>query len=136
MFSAAAISLSGMSAQVDRLDMVASNLANQGSLGALPGPNGAIPAGQTGAYQAGTVGTTALPGGGVAATARPYQPAVLAQYDPTAPYANAQGMIGVPNVSVDQEVTTMADASNAYRANLSAFKASDNLTRQALNLTA
>jgi flagellar basal-body rod protein FlgC len=128
--SASSIALSGLSVQFDRVGTAASNLANQSSAGALPGASG--PA----AYQAQTVDLSSAPGGGVTATNRPSSPAVLAQYDPTAPYANAQGLVGVPNVNVDREVTTLADASNAYRANLAAFKTADQLTQQALNLTA
>jgi flagellar basal-body rod protein FlgC len=136
MIASAAVALSGMLAQTDRVAGAAANLANQRSLGALPGANGTVAAGQPAAYQPVTTQLTSGPGGTVSAAARPTVPGVLAQYDPTAPYANGQGMVGVPNINADQEVSTLMDARNAYRANLKAFKVADDLTREALNLTA
>ena len=111
MIASAAIALSGALAQSDRVAVAASNLANQRSTGALPVAGGAPPAGKTAAYQPLTTATVAQPGGGVITGFRPVAPAVLPESDPTSPNANAQGLVAV-------------------------LKVTDEMRRQALNLTA
>ena len=136
MIAAAAISLSGALAQSDRVAAAASNLANQRSIGALPTAGGAVPAGKTAAYQPVTVSTVAQAGGGAVSGFRPVSPAVLPEYDPSSADANGQGMVAAPNVDAGREILTLTSASNAYKANLAVVKATDQMQREALNLTA
>ena len=136
MIAATAIALSGALAQSDRVAVAASNLANQRSTGALPAADGSLPAGKTAAYQPLSAGTVARAGGGVVTGYRPVSPAVLPLSDPGSPNANAQGLVAAPNVDSGREILTLTSASNAYKANLAVFKATDEMQREVLNLTA
>ncbi len=129
--------LSGALAQSTRLSGVASNLANQSSVGALPGPGGAIPAGQPAAYQPVNTSTTSQgAAGGVRAVTNLVNPAAVAVSDPSSPYANAQGMVASPNVDASRETVNMIDARRAYSTNLAVLRTQDKMAREALNLTA
>ncbi len=136
MIAAAAIALSGALAQSDRVTVAASNLANQRSTGALPAADGTLPAGKTAAYQPIAATTVAQAGGGAVTGYRPVAPAVLAEADPSSPNADGQGLVAAPNVDTGREILTLTSASNAYKANLAVFKTTDEMQREALNLTA
>ena len=128
MIAPIATALSGALAQSARVDAAAANLANQQSAGALSG--------QPAAYRAVSVGTTAQAGGGVAAVTRSVTPATRPAYDPSASYADARGMVDTPNVDSGQELLTLMSADLAYKTNLKVVRTADEMTRQALNLTA
>ncbi len=132
MVDALSIALSGLMAQNQRLATSASNIANAGTMGALPTPQ--APA--TTVYKPLTVNYTALPGGGVQSTvtANPngYSPA----YDPTNPYANNQGMVAAPNVSISQEMVNLILAKTLYKANIDVIKTQDSMTNNLLNTIA
>ena len=136
MIASAAIALSGALAQSDRVAVAASNLANQRSTGALPAADGSRPAGQSAAYRPVAASTVARAGGGAVTGYRPVSPPVLAESDPSSPAANAQGLIAAPNVDSGREILTLTTASNAYKANLAVFRTTDEMQREALNLTA
>ena len=136
MIGSAAIALSGALAQSGRVAVAATNLANQRSTGALPAADGTLPAGKSAAYQPQAATTVAQAGGGAVTGSRPVSPAVLAEYDPASADANAQGLIAAPNVDTPRDLLTLTSAGNAYKASLAVFKATDEMQRQALNLTA
>jgi flagellar basal-body rod protein FlgC len=141
MMSSISLALGGISAQTRRLDASASNTANQLSAGALPDASGAVPAGMPQAYRpvdvAQSAQATANGGpGGTRATFTSVSPAILPQYSPDSPFANADGMIGVPNVDEGQETVRRMTASRAYGANLAVMQASDEMTRTVLNAKA
>ena len=75
-------------------------------------------------------------GGGAVTGYRPVAPAVLAEADPSSPNADGQGLVAAPNVDTGREILTLTSASNAYKANLAVFKTTDEMQREALNLTA
>ena len=136
MIGAATIALSGALAQSDRVLAAASNLANQRSTGALPAADGKAPTGKSPAYQPVGATTVAQPGGGAITGYRPITPAVLPGYDPASPNANEQGLVAVPNVDSGQEILSLSTARTAYKTNLAVLRATDQMQREALNLTA
>lgn len=105
------IAASGMAAAMNSLTASASNLANAQNAG---------PVGS--AYQPAVVIQTSMSDGTVSARIiRP--PNYLLAYSPALPFANAQGMVAVPNVDQVVETVNQISASLAFRANLKVFKA-------------
>jgi len=116
MSSAISIALSGLNAATQRLNASASNIANISTAGSLDDP-------QNGPYEAVTTTSKTLDNGGVRAdivtTNQPFIPA----YDPDSPFANAQGLIGVPAVDLATEAVNAILAELAYKANLEVIDA-------------
>jgi flagellar basal-body rod protein FlgC len=123
MINAMSISISGLTASAARLSASASNVANARTTGALPGnaapgapaPYAPVDVVQTSLGESGGVA-------GVAATYVPRTPAYVAAYDPGEPFADARGMVGVPNVDLAQEALSQIAAAMSFRANLAALK--------------
>jgi flagellar basal-body rod protein FlgC len=55
-------------------------------------------------------------------------------YDPSHPDADDDGYVTYPNVNTVTEMTNLIDASNAYKANTTAFQASKTIAQQGLQL--
>jgi flagellar basal-body rod protein FlgC len=116
MSSISAIALSGMTAALQRLTAAASNIANAHSNGPLPGaPNSA---GYPPAYSPIEVVQSPVLGGGVLARIVPSPTAPVAIYDPSAPYADSQGMVAAPDVDVAAELLDLVTARYDFAANL------------------
>jgi flagellar basal-body rod protein FlgC len=105
---------SAMTAQSQRLNVVASNLANADSVTSSNGQ----------AYRAKQVVFSELAfggatGNGVKVTGVIEDPAPGKQvYDPKHPLADAQGYVAMPNVSVVEEMVNMIAAARAYQNNV------------------
>ena len=54
-------------------------------------------------------------------------------YDPSAPFANLQGMVAAPNVDPVAETVKQISASAAFRANLAVFEAADRNAKSLLD---
>jgi flagellar basal-body rod protein FlgC len=131
--------LSGMQAASLHLTASANNIANINSNGALPSlsrtaPNAPQP------YQPVTVEQTSEPGangsGGVTvATVRNASPGYMALYDPTASFANAQGMVAAPNVDPQNEMVNIATAKQDFVINAKVAHSIDNLVRKLFDLS-
>jgi len=79
-------------------------------------------------------GTTPVPTGTqVSEVARDPSPPRLV-YDPTHPDANEQGYVAKPNINVITEMVDMISASRAYEANLTALNANKDMSRKALEI--
>ncbi|HWC63617.1 MAG TPA: flagellar basal body rod C-terminal domain-containing protein [Rhizomicrobium sp.] len=138
MTSALGIAVSGMAAASLRLVASASNVANMESDGPVPqaGPQQPVPQTPGSVYQPLTVTQSPLPGGGVTAALAPALPSYSLLYNPTAPNADAQGMVAAPNVDLAQEVVNQLSASIAYKANIHALKAADSALKTLLDAIA
>jgi len=55
-------------------------------------------------------------------------------FDPTHPDANAEGYVKVPNISVVTEMIDMMSASRAYEANVTALNSAKNMIKKALEI--
>jgi flagellar basal-body rod protein FlgC len=123
------VSGSAMSAQAQRLNTVASNLANADSAASATG----------GAYRAKQVVFEAVQTGGAGTAVRVQQviedPSPLKQlYDPKHPMANDKGYVEMPNVNVVDEMVNMLSASRAYQTNVETMNAAKALLNKTLTL--
>ncbi|MBB1089899.1 flagellar biosynthesis protein FlgC [Rhodopseudomonas palustris] len=136
MTSIASIVVSGMNAATRRLEVSASNVANQQSTGALPAANGAVPAGAPQAYRPLQVNQTAVAGGGTQTTVSATSQGPVAISDPQAPFANQDGQVAAPNVDLAQEFIGQLVARYSYTANLASLKADRDMSKALLDATA
>lgn len=121
---------SGMAAQSQRLNVVASNLANADSTTSANGQP----------YKAKQVVFSAVPVDG--ATAQGVKVAAVVEdnspmkmvYDPKHPMADAQGYVAMPNVNVVDEMVNMISASRAYQNNVDVMNASKTLLLKTLTI--
>ncbi len=121
---------SGMAAQSQRLNAVASNLANADSTTSADG----IP------YRAKQVIFAATPMGGadvqgvkVVRVAEDTSPMKMV-YDPKHPMADAKGYVSMPNVNVVDEMVNMISASRAYQNNVDVLNTSKTLLLKTLTI--
>jgi flagellar basal-body rod protein FlgC len=119
------IAASGMSAATRRLEVSARNIANAYSAGPLPSPDVALIAIHPPAYEAQRVEQVETADGGTRAFVREASPGTVTAYDPNAPYADANGMVAMPNVDLANEAVEhitaqLSFAMNAYVARTSA----------------
>lgn len=121
-----AIALSGLNASTLRLRAAASNIANARSTGAVGAASNA--------YAPVEVQQTAQAQGGVAAGLAPSSRATLLTYDPTAPDANAQGYVAMPDVDLVSETVELAMTSYAFAANLAVLRTADDMARAMLDV--
>lgn len=130
LFSVFNIASSGMAAQSQRLNAVASNIANAESA--------TSPAGE--AYRAKHVVFAAQPmtdsaSSGVAVTAviEDQSPPRM-MYDPRHPMANEQGYVAMPNVNPVDEMVNMISASRGYQNNVETLNAAKALLQKTLTI--
>ena len=126
-----AIAGSALTAQSQRLNVVASNLANAESAVSSDGT----------AYVAKQVVFSAMPlagdsqAMGVRVTGVLDDPSPPRQvYDPKNPLADAKGYVTMPNVNVVEEMTNMISASRAYQTNLDMMNTAKTLLLRTLTL--
>jgi flagellar basal-body rod protein FlgC len=125
---------SGMTAQSQRLNVVASNLANADSATSATGQP----------YKAKQVVFSAVPvadaSAGSAATGVKVEqvvedasPAKMV-YDPKNPLADEKGFVAMPNVNVVDEMVNMISASRSYQTNVETMNAAKTLLLKTLTL--
>lgn len=134
MSNVSSIALSGLSAASLRLRVSANNVANSLSSGPLPGSaaSGNVPD----AYTPQRVDQSALANGGTTARVSNVSPATVTTYDPSAPYANAQGLVAQPNVDLASEIVQQLTAKISFAANAQLIKADHKMTASLLDITA
>jgi flagellar basal-body rod protein FlgC len=140
------IALSGAAAATKRIDATASNLANQRTTGRLPDAKGADAKGAAGTdsrapYTPLTTSQSDLrtangQGAGTTAALKPLSQPFVAEYDPSSSDANAEGMVGAPNVDTDQQIGQQILGSRAYSANLSMVRTSSDMMKDLLDMKA
>ena len=117
-----AIAASGMAAASQSLTASASNIANMQTAAPIPasGPLQPVPQNSGAVYQAVDAIQQNSPGGGVATAVFNVRPSYMLAYDPSAPFANLQGMVATPNVELINETVNLISASAAFRAEVTA----------------
>jgi flagellar basal-body rod protein FlgC len=124
------IAASAMAAQSQRLNVVASNLANAES---ATGADGTAYRGKQVVFNALAVGGPDATG--VRVTGVIDDPSPMKQvYDPKHPLANDQGYVTMPNVNVVDEMVNMISASRAYQNNVEVMNTAKALMLKALTL--
>lgn len=112
MFDAIQTALSGLLAASKRIGAVATNIANSSDVSRLTPQPGDAPTFQP----IDTVETTTATGT-VNATYQPVTPASLPAPDASSPLANAQGLVGIPNVDFGTQLVDAITAKTAFEAN-------------------
>lgn len=130
LFSIFDVAGSGMAAQSQRLNVVASNLANADSTTSANGQP----------YKAKQVVFSTVPVNG--ATAQGVKVAAVVEdnspmkmiYDPKHPMANQEGYVTMPNVNVVDEMVNMISASRSYQNNVEVMNTSKTLLLKTLTI--
>lgn len=152
MFRTLAVAASGLSAQRQRLEAIASNVANAETTRT---EDGTPYRRQTVRIEAKTipgqpweVGASGLPSEFRLPTGSPLEPAMGVRvtaveedasegplvYDPGHPDANAQGYVRMPNVRITDEMIDLMDARRVYEANATVFQSAKAMLRSSLNI--
>ena len=148
--STLSIATSGLSAASLRLNVAASNIANAFTTGPLPATGGTGPSGGADsssndsnfppAYvplQVNQADQTSGPApGGTVATVAAVSPSFVAQYDPSAPFANQDGLIAAPNVDLASQFVQLLTAKYSFAANAKVIQTYADTTKSLLDITA
>jgi flagellar basal-body rod protein FlgC len=130
LFDIFSVAGSAMNAQSQRLNAVASNLANADS--AVSANGDAYKAKQV-VFAATPVGANGATGVNVAAVIDDPSPMKLV-YDPKNPLADDKGYVTMPNVNVVEEMVNMISASRSYQSNVEMMNTTKTLLLKTLNL--
>ena len=136
MSSVLSIAMSGMLAASQRLQVSANNVANMRSEGALPDAQGNYAPGAPRPYAPLRVDQVDASGGGTRAIVAEVSPSHVATYDPSAPYANQDGMVASPNVDLADEVVQQLMATYAYAANARVVTSYNQMVKSLLDVKA
>ena len=130
MFNVFNISGSAASAQSQRLNVVASNLANADS---VAGPDGQAYKARQVVFQTELMGAASAAGVKVSTiTENPAEGRKV--HDPKHPAANAEGYVTYSNVNPVEEMVNMISASRSYQNNVDVMNTAKNLLLKTLQL--
>jgi len=120
----------GLQAQQTRLYVTASNTANQTSVGPLD------PSQRTIGTPAEALSPTAraIPGGGVVGGAALSTPATVPRADPGSAFANADRLVGAPNVNPVLTAQQVVSSVATYALNADVVQAGDEIARTTVSL--
>jgi flagellar basal-body rod protein FlgC len=129
LFNIFGVSGSAMTAQAQRLNTTASNLANADSATSASGE----------AYRAKQVVFEAVPLNGGATSVKVREvvedPSPMKQvYDPKHPLADEKGYVTMPNVNVVDEMVNMLSASRSYQTNVETMNAAKTMLLKTLTI--
>jgi flagellar basal-body rod protein FlgC len=130
LFSVFNVAGSAMSAQSQRLNVVASNLANADSATSSTGQ----------VYKAKQVVFSAVPVNGAEATGVRVTQVVedksppRLMYDPKSPLADDKGYVTMPNVNVVEEMVNLISASRSYQTNVDTMNAAKSMLQKTLTI--
>jgi flagellar basal-body rod protein FlgC len=130
MFSVFGISGSAVSAQSQRLNVVASNLANAD---AVAGPDGQPYKARQVVFQTAPMGSDGAAGVRIDAITENQTPGRKV-HEPANPMADAQGYVTHSNVNAVEEMVNMISASRAYQNNVEVMNTAKNLLLKTLQL--
>jgi flagellar basal-body rod protein FlgC len=125
------VSGSAISAQSQRLNVVASNLANAES---IAGPDGQPYKARQVVFQTQNLGTDAGSAGVRVAQVVQDSSPPRRIHDPSNPLADADGMVTMPNVNPVEEMVNMISASRSYQTNVDVMNTAKSLLQKVLQL--
>jgi flagellar basal-body rod protein FlgC len=128
-----AIALSGMKAALQRFDAAANNIANVRSHGPLPS---AAATDYPAAYTPVDVVQISVPGGGVVSRVINSPRGPVAYYDPSAPYADANGMVAAPDIDIAAEFVDLITAELDFAANLMVLRVESDMMASLFDIKA
>lgn len=130
LFNVFNIAGSAMTAQAQRLNVVASNLANVDS---ATSANGEPYRAKQVIFSATPMGQQGDTGVRVASVVNDASPMKM-MYDPKNPLANEQGYVTMPNVNVVEEMVNMISASRSYQNNVDVMNTSKGMLLKTLTI--
>ncbi len=130
MFSIFNISGSAVSAQAQRLNVVASNLAN---VDAVAGPDGQAYKARQVVFQTTPMGADGTAGVRVSAVNEDNTPGRRV-HEPSNPMADAQGYVTYANVNAVEEMVNMISASRSYQNNVEVMNTAKSLLLKTLQI--
>ena len=130
MFSIFSVSGSAISAQSQRLNVVASNLANAD---AVAGPDGQAYKARQVVFETVPMGSEASSGVRVNAIRESSEP-MRKLHNPTHPQADAQGYVTQSNVNPVEEMVNMISASRSYQNNVEVMNTAKSLLLKTLQM--
>jgi flagellar basal-body rod protein FlgC len=136
MFQIFNVSGSAVSAQSQRLNVVASNLAN---VDTVAGPDGQAYKARQVTFQTEMMGQLGQPGGAAAAgvkvsTISEDQTPGRKVHDPKHPQADAEGYVTYSNVNAVEEMVNMISASRSYQNNVEVMNTAKTLLMKTLQM--
>ncbi|WP_275287392.1 flagellar basal body rod protein FlgC [Halomonas elongata] len=130
MFSVFDISGSAMSAQSQRMNVTASNLANADS---VAGPDGEAYHAKQVLFETRAQSRSGVGGVGVREVVEDPSP-LRREYRPEHPLADGQGYVDMPNVDPAAEMVNMISASRSYQANVEVMDTNKQLLLKTLSM--
>lgn len=130
MFSIFGVSGSAVSAQSQRLNVVASNMANAD---AVAGPDGQAYKARQVVFETVPMGTDATAGVKVREVIESNEP-MRKVHNPTHPMADAQGYVNQSNVNTVEEMVNMISASRSYQNNIEVMNTAKSLLLKTLQI--
>ena len=124
------IAASAMTAQSQRMNTTASNLANADS---VSGPDGQPYRAKQVVFEMVPANGQAIGGVRVARVVEDPSPLRM-QHDPKNPLANADGYVAMPNVNVVEEMVNMISASRSYQANVEVLNTAKTMMLKTLTI--
>jgi flagellar basal-body rod protein FlgC len=148
--STLSIATSGLSAASLRLNVTANNIANALTTGPLPAAGGSgASGGAANSNNSSNFPPAFVPlqvnqsdqsngssPGGTVATVTAVSPSFVTQSDPSAPFANQDGLVAAPNVDLASQFVQLLTAKYAFAANAQVIKAYSDTTQSLLDITA
>ncbi|GJL86190.1 MAG: hypothetical protein DHS20C02_19650 [Micavibrio sp.] len=128
MTSAISIALSGLTSSTQRLNASAANIANLQTIGSLEEGGQAPYSAVTTTSSAQTVGNGE--GAGVVTQIIPKDTPFVPVFSPDSPFADENGVVGVPNVNLAEEIVNINLAEITYKANLKTIQAASDLDKE------
>ena len=128
------IATSGMVAATRRLEVSARNVANASSSGPSADADAAIKESYPAAYNALRVDQVEAAGGGTIAIVNQASPGTVPVFDPSAPYADAKGMVSAPNVDFANEAVQQLLARVTFVANAQVVRTYDRMMKSLLDI--
>jgi flagellar basal-body rod protein FlgC len=132
LFKIFSIAGSGLAAQSQRLNTVASNLANVDS---VAGPDGKVYRSRQVVFQSASVDNSDARAQGVRVASVVESSAPPRRvHDPKHPMADKEGYVSLPNVSVVEEMVNMIAASRSYQNNVEVMNTAKTMLAKTLTL--
>lgn len=114
-----------------RVHAAGANIAN--ATGRMPSSSSAPPG--LAPYTPVTVQQSPDASGGVTATVTPVPNPYVPLYDPSSPYADAQGIVGAPNVDIAKEMIDLMLARQEFEANAAVLRATNDMLKKLYETT-
>lgn len=122
------IALSGLFAGQKKMEASATNIANMTTSGSLTDPGHPPYSAVTTAQQAISAGEGSAQG--VKSTVIPKNTPFVPAYDPDSPFADQNGLIGAPNVSLAEEAVNISLAEHSFKSNLKIIETASEMSKE------